>query len=152
MNRTDSRQLPKLNGFGRGTREAHSFGYGYKSYNSSDHRLEHSAQTRKAGSLLVTTPTKDQPGKIECREVRSDIGGGDCKPHKNENTGNLRRRYTSRRQTLAYLAGPRSRLVDRAPSRPPLSRVIQLLIGAENCQNSAISLTQTFNPFLSLSL
>ena len=64
--------------------------------------------------------------------------------------------YTKRHRTLSginvsqcgthsYLMGPLSRLVDRPPVEPSLSKDILPLITAANGPNGAISLTQTFN-------
>ena len=94
---------PKFNGFGRKTCETHSFGHGYKSYNSSDHRFGHSAQTRKAGSFLMTATAKEQPkGKGGDVRFGANISGDNRRPHRI-------RKYTKPSPSPIHLKGKQFR-------------------------------------------
>ena len=57
----------------------------------------------------------------------------------------LNEAHVSQRQTLSYLVGPPSRLVDRPLFGPLLPEVISTLISSQNSPNGAISVMHTFN-------
>ena len=65
-----------------------------------------------------------------------------------EKTGNLQQNHVCRWEAQLYLVGPLSRLVDKPPFEPSLSKYNLPLTTVAYGPNSAISLTQTFNRVL----
>ena len=81
-------------------------------------------ELKKAGSLLVATPAKDQPQKRgDARFGANFTGNNSCKPHSKKRREAFNVPHAPHRQTHFYLAGPLSRLVGRPPSRLLLTGV-----------------------------